>query len=95
MMVSGGPELGTRKKNTFLITQYNYSIIHEHALLIFRLLIFSCVLDLKEKSRETRGTSFLTLLRQGTIVILPARPVLELSKKKKGTEGPNHVVILC
>lgn len=29
MMVSGGPELGNRKKNTFIITQYNYSIINE------------------------------------------------------------------
>lgn len=29
MMVSGGPELGNRKKNTFLIMQYNYSLIYE------------------------------------------------------------------
>lgn len=28
-MVSGGPELGNRKKNTFLIIQYNYIIINE------------------------------------------------------------------
>lgn len=64
-------------------------------LLIFLLLIFSCVLDLKEKSQETCDTSFLTQHCQGTVVILPARPVLELrGKQKKGTAGPNHAVIL-
>lgn len=65
-------------------------------LLIFLLHIFTCILDLKEKSQETRCTSFLTLLCQGTIVILLAHPVLELSKKNaKGALRPNHVVILC
>jgi len=65
-----------------------------HALLlIFIMLSFSYVLDLKEKSQETHGTSFL-ILYQGTIVILSAYPVLELSRKKS-TAGPNHAVILC
>lgn len=47
------------------------------------LLIFSCILDLKEKSQETCSTSFLSLVCKGTIVILLACRVLDHRKKKR------------
>lgn len=83
MMVSGGPELGNRKKNTFLITHYNYSITHEpHSSPNFPP-YYQLYIESERKKSRRLVAHISSLHCQDTVTIKPAGPILGLSKKKR------------